>query len=40
MKATNIIINLAVLHIIRVVVLEPRGEEDESLSHMCMRKAF
>ena len=27
MKATNIIINLAVLHIIRVVVLEPRGEE-------------
>lgn len=27
MRATNIIINLAVLHIIRVVVLEPRGEE-------------
>ena len=27
MRATNIIINLAVLNIIRVVVLEPRGEE-------------
>ena len=27
MKATNIIINLAVLRIIRVVVMEPRGEE-------------
>lgn len=27
MTATNIIINIAVLHIIRVVVLTPRGEE-------------